>query len=156
MCPIFTECVRYLQNMSDTECVRYLQNVSDTYRMSQGVNRQVRCSTDWCLASVTFHPCSHAASHLSHLKYVQGRVWRVSGRAVSFFTLHSLISVLFIWTQHSLSPDAVTESAERRFPVSSIPGRVKPMTYTNLYLSLPTQALAIIRIWQGLVGSVSG
>ena len=31
---------------------------------------------------------------------------------------------------------------------SMVPGRVKPMTYTNLYLSLPNMALVINnRIW---------
>ena len=34
--------------------------------------------------------------------------------------------------------------------------RVKPMTYNNLYLSLPSLALGIIRIGQGLVCSVTG
>ena len=38
--------------------------------------------------------------------------------------------------------------------MGSNPGQLKPMTYT-LYLSLPSQALGIIRRGLGLVGSVS-
>ena len=57
-------------------------------------------------------------------------------------------------------PDIVAESVERGPRVQEIGSlstiQVKPMAYINIYFSLPSQALSIIRIGNGLVHSVSG
>ena len=54
----------------------------------------------------------------------------------------------------------VAELVERRPHLqeigSFVPGQVKPMTYKNWYLSLPSLVLGINKIGHGLVGSVSG